>query len=395
MYQRIYFQQVVDRLQESRLRLQVIVGPRQVGKTTLMQQVMEVYRHPFDSHTADDVPNASQQWLSQAWESARMKMQVNHDTERLLVIDEIQKINNWSETVKAEWDRDTRDGRNLKVVLLGSSRTLIMQGLTESLAGRFELIRLPHWTFTEMHDAFGLTWQEYVYYGGFPGAIPYVKDYARWRQYVIDSLIEPAISKDVFFLTKVQKPQLIRQLFELGSCYSGQELSLTKVAAQLQDVGNVTTLAGYLVLLEEAGLLSGLQKFARDTARKYQSMPKFQVHNAALRTVYTDCSFDDAQASSQRWGRFVESAVGAYLVSQATLCDYRVYYWRERNDEVDFVLTRRDKVVAIEVKSGRRSMNSGLKLFAEHYHPYHTLVVGTEGIDFETFFKMDLRMLFL
>ena len=159
-------------------------------------------------------------------------------------------------------------------------------------------------------------------------------------------------------------------------------------------MGNVTTLAGYLVLLEEAGLLSGLQKFARDTARKYQSMPKFQVHNAALRTVYTDCSFDDALASSQRWGRFVESAVGAYLVSQATLCDYRVYYWRERNDEVDFVLTRRDKVVAIEVKSGRRSMNSGLKLFAEHYHPYHTLVVGTEGIDFETFFKMDLRMLF-
>ena len=185
MYQRIYFQQVADRLQEPRLRLQVIVGPRQVGKTTLMQQVMGVYAHPFDSYTADDVPNASQQWLAQMWESARMKMQVNHETERLLVIDEIQKIHNWSETVKAEWDRDTRDGRNLKVVLLGSSRTLILQGLTESLAGRFELIRLPHWTLTEMHDAFGLTWQEYVYYGGFPGAMPYVKDYIRWRQYVM------------------------------------------------------------------------------------------------------------------------------------------------------------------------------------------------------------------
>lgn len=394
MYKRIYYQQVISRLNEQRMHIQVLIGPRQVGKTTLIQQVLEEYSSPYDSYTADDVPNVSRDWLAQVWETARMKMQVNKETEHLLVVDEIQKITNWSETVKSEWDRDSREKRNLKVVLLGSSRTLIMQGLTESLAGRFELIRLPHWTLTEMQEAFGIDWTQYVYYGGFPGAVPLIGDFYRWKQYVIDSLIEPAISKDVFLSTKIMKPQLMRQLFEIGCCYSGQELSLTKVVAQLQDAGNVSTIAGYLSLLDEAGLLGGLQKFAVDTARKYQSVPKFQVHNSAFRTVYHDLRLEQALLSPEEWGRYVESAIGAYLISQAPVCDYQLYYWRERNEEVDFVLSRRGKTIAIEVKSGRRSMNTGLVQFANKFQPFRSLVIGADGLDCETFLRMDLRQLF-
>jgi len=394
-FQRPYFQQLTDRLKEERLRLQVVVGPRQVGKTTLIGQVLESLSIPYDSHTADDIQSAGQAWLATIWENARLKMRMQAHEEYLLVIDEIQKIPNWSETVKAEWDRDTREKRNLKVVLLGSSRLLIMQGLTESLAGRFELLRLPHWSLSEMEEAFGWTVEQFIYYGGYPGAAPYVGDPLRWRQYVKDSLVEPSIARDVLGSTRVLKPQLLRQLFEIGSSYSGELLALKKVAGQLQDAGNATTLSGYLTLLSEAGLLSGLQKYAADTARKYNSVPKFQVHNSALRNIYENASFEEAVVDSIQWGRLAESAVGAYLISQAALCDYELYYWREGANEVDYILCRRGRLVAIEVKSGRRQRNSGMAIFADRFHPFRSLYVGgADGISIEDFLRMDLRILF-
>lgn len=321
-------------------------------------------------------------------------MAVRGENKRLMVIDEIQKIRNWSETVKAEWDRDTREKRQLIVVLLGSSRMWIEKGLTESLAGRFELIRLSHWTYTEMKDCFGWSLPQYVYFGGYPGAAQYIQNETRWRNYVKDALIEPSISKDVLMDTRIMKPQLLRQLFEIGSSYSGELLSLTKVAAQLQDAGNVTTLAGYLHLLDECGLLCGLQKYAEDEARKYNSVPKFQVHNSALRNVYADEDFSEVIEDAKLWGRYVESAIGAHLVSQAQIYDYKVYYWRDKKDEVDFVLVRRNKKVAIEVKSGRRTTNQGLAVFSQLYHPHKTLVVGSGGLPFEDFLSMDLNLLF-
>lgn len=393
-YKRSQYKQVTERLKESRLRLQVIIGPRQVGKSTLIHQVLDTINMPFDAYNADDVVNPGQTWLSMVWEKSRMKLKQGNESERLLVIDEIHKVPNWSETVKAEWDRDTMNKTNLKVVLLGSSRMLLMQGLSESLMGRYELIRLPHWSFIEMRDAFGWTIEQYIYFGGYPGAAPYIQDLARWRQYVLDSLIEPSIAKDVIYSTRILKPQLLRQLFEIGSSYSGQLLALKKIAAQLQDVGNLTTLAGYLELLDQAGLLVGLQKYAQDKARKYNSIPKFQVHNSALRNVYDDYTSDVAMVNPEIWGRFVESAVGAYLVSQAPIYGYHVYYWRDASNEVDFVLRRNTRTVAIEVKSGRRQKNQGLVLFAEQFKPWRSIVVGGDGFTVEEFLSMPLDKLF-
>ncbi len=393
-YKRSEYQEVLDRINERRSRIQVIVGPRQVGKSTMISQVLEECQCPYDSYSADDVVGTSNNWLAQVWDAQRMKMVARGETKRLLVVDEIQKIQNWSETVKAEWDRDTREKRELMVVILGSSRMLIEKGLTESLAGRFELIRLSHWTYKEMKDCFGWNLSQYVYFGGYPGAAQYVEDEARWRNYVKDSLVEPSISKDVLLDTKIMKPQLLRQLFEIGSNYSGELLSLTKIAAQLQDAGNVTTLAGYLHLLDECGLLCGLQKYAEDDARKYNSIPKFQVHNNALRNVYVDESYSTVIEDPKLWGRYMESAIGAYLVSQACIHGYKVYYWRDSKDEVDFVLIRNRKKVAIEVKTGRRSMNAGLSKFAQIYKPYKSLVVGTGGFPCDEFLSLNLELLF-
>ena len=393
-YKRAPFTEILHRINEPRGKMQVIVGPRQVGKSTLIGQILEECTLPFDSYSADDVTGVSADWLAQVWESQRMKMSARGESKRLMVIDEIQKIKNWSETVKAEWDRDTREKRELVIVLLGSSRMLIEKGLTESLAGRFELIRLSHWTYTEMKDCFGWSLQQYVYFGGYPGAAQFINNENRWRNYVKDSLIEPSISKDILMDTKIMKPQLLRQLFELGSSYSGELLSLTKIAAQLQDTGNVTTLAGYLHLLDECGLLCGLQKFAEDDARKYNSVPKFQVHNNALRNVYIDDDFSEVIEDPKLWGRYIESAIGAYIVSQAQINDYKVYYWRDHKDEVDFILVRRKKKIAIEVKSGRRTTNQGISVFTKTYKPYKALIIGSGGLSFEEFLSMDINLLF-
>ncbi|MCD8386571.1 MAG: AAA family ATPase [Bacteroidales bacterium] len=388
------YQEIAERLNEPRNKMQVIVGPRQVGKSTLIGQVLEQCAFPYDIVSTDDNTMASAEWLREIWEAQRMKMLSRNEERRLLVVDEVQKIDNWSEIVKSEWDRDSREKRQLIVVLLGSSRMMIQKGLTESLAGRFELIRLSHWTYPQMRDCFGWNLYQYIYFGGYPGAASFIKNEQRWRRYVKDALIETTIAKDALLNTKIMKPQLLRQLFELGSSYSGEELSLTKVMGQLQDKGNVSTLASYLQILDECGLLCGLQKFAIDKARRYNSVPKFQVHNNALRSVYMDHSYHEALEDPKTWGRFIESAIGAYLVSQADLYDYKVYYWRENDDEVDYILSRLDKVIAIEVKSGRRKMNQGLVRFQQLHPPHRAIVVGPETLTCEEFLSMDLEYLF-
>lgn len=394
MFIRAEYQEVIERLKEPRMFIQVIAGPRQVGKSTLVGQVLDKITLPYNSYSADAELNVNQSWISNVWDAARNEMDYRKDSEHILVIDEIQKIDNWSEVVKKEWDRDTREKRNLKILLLGSSRLLLQQGLTESLAGRFELIRMGHWSFREMKEAFGWTLDQYIYYGGYPGTAPLVSNEVRWKRYVKDSLVESALSNDVLATTNVYKPALLKRLFELGCSYSGELLSLTKMMGQLQDKGNVTTLANYIQVLDECHLLAGLQKYSGDNARRYASVPKYQVYNNALMNVYATSSFEEQRLDLEKWGRLVESAVGSHLLNYADKLDYKVYYWREKNNEVDFIVERNHKIWAIEVKSGKRGMNKGLGLFREAFHPYRAFVVGTDGISVEEFLSADLDVFF-
>lgn len=380
-----------ERIGEPRKFMQVLAGPRQVGKSTLVQQVLKDVTLPYTLVNADGINHEDTDWIRRVWESVRINMQLQHEEEHLLVIDEVQKIDNWSEAVKAEWDKDSYEGRNLKVVLLGSSRLLIKKGLTESLAGRFELIRITHWSYAEMRDAFGYTLDQFIYFGGYPGPAKMIGNEKRWRKYIKDSLIAPAIEKDVIMTSNIYKPALMKRTFELGCGYSGELLSLTKMIGQLQDAGNVTTVAGYIDILSQCALLCGLQKYANDDSRKYNSIPKFQVFNNALLTTYKGRTFLQDRLDTDAWGRWVESAVGAYLVSQAEELEYKVYYWRERSDEVDFIVVSDNITLAIEVKSGRRKMNSGLPKFTEAFHPTRSFVVGTGGIPLETFLSSNLE----
>ena len=401
-YIRKQFYTLKERILEPRKFMQVLAGPRQVGKSTLVYQVLAQVDIPHTVEVADAVDPKDSDWIHRVWESARITMSLRGLGEYLLVIDEVQKIENWSEVVKREWDADTRNRLDLKVVLLGSSRLLLRKGLKESLAGRYELIRMPHWSLREMQDAFGVTLDEYIYFGGYPGPAHLIKDERRWRKYIKDSLVAPAIEKDVVMTSNIYKPALMKQLFELGCSYSAEILSLTKLMGQLQDAGNVTTLAGYLEILNQCSLLTALQKYSNDEARKRGSIPKYQVYNNALLTAYKGRGFVADRTDTRAWGRWVESSVGAHLLSMAEELDYEVYYWREPSRnwdagdlEVDFIIVRDGDVTAIEVKSGRRGMNVGLPAFVEAFRPKQSFVVGTGGVSLEDFLGCEVETLLL
>ena len=372
------------RLAERRRFIQVVAGPRQVGKSTLVQQVTDASALPVRQASADEPTLRGADWIAQQWEAARLSIE---DAEgAVLVLDEIQKIPGWSETVKRLWDEDTRAKRPLKAVLLGSAPLLIAQGLTESLAGRFEVLPLSHWSYAEMRAAFGWPVDAYVFYGGYPGAAPLIGDPARWARYVLDSLIETSISRDVLLLTRVDKPALLRRLFELACRYSGQVLSYTKMLGQLQDAGNTTTLAHYLELLAGAGMVCGLPKYAGDAARSRGSSPKLQVLNTALMTAASGYTLAEARADREFWGRLLESAVGAHLANAAMRGECALHYWRERNREVDFAVRAGRRLTAIEVKSGRAPQaHPGTAAFVQAFKPKRTLLVGGDGIALDDF----------
>lgn len=310
------------------------------------------------------------------------------------MIDEIQKVPNWSETVKRQWDDDTWNERNIKVVLLGSSRALILQGLSESLMGRFEEIRMTHWTYAEMRDCFGLTVDEFIYFGGYPGAVEMMQDEARWKVYVRNSMIDATVNRDIFEDVRIGKAALLRKTLELGAAYSGKILSLTKLLGEIQDAGNVMTIAGYLERLNQCGLLGTFQKFSVNDARRRASIPKFQVHNNALLTALSAGTFEQVRNDPVKWGHYVESAVGAYLISQAYRLQFEVFYWRDGNNEVDFVLRKDGKVVALEVKSNHERYTKGLDVFCQKFRPNVALIVGSGGLPLETFLETPITDLF-
>lgn len=395
MVDREEYKILLKRIQEPIKFIQVIAGPRQVGKTTMARAVSHQYNFPVHFVSADDTAEASAVWIEQQWENARLKIRAEGGEEGLLIIDEVQKIPDWSRQVKAEWDWDRRNDINLKVLLLGSSQLLLHKGLTESLAGRFELTKMTHWSFHEMQRAFDFTPEDYVLYGGYPGAAELKNEPVRWKNYIRDSLIETTLSKDILMLHRVNKPALLRNLFHLGCQYSSRILSFNKMLGQLQEAGNTTTLSHYLNLLDTAGLLTGLSKFYQSRpVHQKGSSPKLQVYNTALMTAQSRKEPKAVLNDSALWGHWVESAIGSHLLNQAWKSDFQVLYWREGSREVDFVLQYGEELVALEVKSSYKGNKSGLDTFKQKFKPNKIYLIGKNGIPWEEFLTMPVEALF-
>ncbi len=384
-FRRPVFDTLLARAKEPRRFIQVLAGPRQTGKTTLARQLLEAADLPSHYASADDPATRDRAWIEAQWTRGRLLAKEAGRSGALLILDEVQKATAWSDVIKRLWDEDTASRTPLRVVLLGSAPLLVQRGLTESLAGRFELIRVPHWSFGEMRGAFGWNLDHFLYFGGYPGAASLIDDRDRWASYILDSLVETTLSRDILLLTRVDKPALLRQLFRLGCDYSGQILSYQKMLGQLQDAGNTTTLAHYLELLAGAGLVTGLEKFSGARVRQRGSSPKLLALNTALMTASSGLTLRAAQADQDFWGRLVESTIGGHLVNGSP-GHVAVFYWRERRQEVDFILRANRHLVAIEVTSGRRKVSlPGLDAFGKAYSRVRKLLVGGQGIPVEEF----------
>lgn len=396
MYQRRHLNILTSRMAEPRRRMQIVMGPRQVGKSTLVGQFTEGVSVPFDFFAADGVNRFDSSWIPNKWQQVRMRMDIHSEQEHILIIDEVQKIRGWSEQVKKEWDEDSRSHRNLKVILLGSSRLLLQKGLEESLEGRFETIKMGYWDWQEMHEAFGFSMDEYVYFGGFPGLAPDIQDEDRWRNLMEDSIISPILTRDILEIEEIRNPALLRQVFELACIESAKELSLTKMQGTMNS-GTVPTIKNYLDILNKSMIVQPLQNYSPSRVKEKQSVPKMQVFNNAFRNRFGTFSFDEARVDPAEWGRLVESAVGAHLANRAMTDDYELFYWRnERRQECDYVLRKGQALVAIEVKSGSVDKTVGFEKFKEQFADNVTaaFIVGPHALPLDDFFIMDLKSLF-
>ena len=382
MFTRLLVAQLVDRMNEPRKFIQIVAGPRQTGKTTAVLQSLLWLGIPRYYISADDPSLTNEQWVRGEWEKAR---ELARYSEGILVIDEIQKIRNWSSIVKLLWEEDSRQRIPLKVILIGTSSLLLQKGLEESLTGQFEILFCPHWSYAECKEAFGYSLDEFLFFGGYPGAASLIDDENRWSRYLGMSIVEPAIAQDILMMEEVRKPTLLRSLFMLGSRYSAQEMSFTKMLSQLQDVGNTVTLAHYIEHLGRANLLTSLQNYSGDRLRFRKSPPKFIVYNTALMTYADGANRSSLLASPVFRGRLVESAVGAYLLARGIEEGFEVYWWRERNHEVDFVIKKGSALTAIEINSGRAKKTGGSLAFKSLYPKALSLIVGGANLSLEYF----------
>jgi predicted AAA+ superfamily ATPase len=337
--------------------------------------------------SADQPLPPGPEWVETHWDRARRAASPGARPV-LLVLDEAQKVRGWSEAVKALLDEDRRRRRDIRPLLLGSSALLVQRGLTESLAGRFLLHRCPHWSLAECEAAFGWDLDRWVFFGGYPGAARLCDDEEAWRRYVADSLVEPAIARDVLSLQPVAKPSLLRHLFAMAAQHPCEILSYTKMLGTLQDAGNTVTLAHYLRLLEASFLVSGLERVAA-RPRLRGSSPKLVLWNNALVSALAGLGFGEARDEPSFWGRLVENAFGAHLLNALSPPRFAVGYWRERDDEVDFVVDAGRKRVGIEVKSARAGRRAGLEAFRARFASARTLLVGSGGVPLEEAFRTE------
>jgi predicted AAA+ superfamily ATPase len=396
MYRRKLVDQLKKRMKEKRLFMQIVIGPRQTGKTTAVLQALKSLAKPYHFVSADDPTAISPEWLRNEWEKARL-MHKQTRKEIILAVDEIQKVPQWSSMVKYLWDEDTRKKTPVKVILSGSSSLLIQKGLNESMAGRFEVLFCPHWNYKECKTAFKYKLNDFLFFGGYPGAAALKDNIERWARYIGSSIVEPVISKDILMMEEVRKPALLRSLFTLGAAYSAQELSFTKILGQLTDAGNTVTLAHYLELLDNANILCGLSKYSANQIRSRQSSPRFMIYDTSLLIWAAGTSRKSFLELPDKRGHLVESAVGAYLLARGKEEGFSVYWWRDRDKEVDFViesgkvagssLSEEGGLTAIEVKSGRVKHTGGGMEFIRRYPHALSLTVGGENCGLDEFLE--------
>jgi uncharacterized protein len=389
-YKRSLFSTLLAELSRPTPVIHVLTGPRQVGKTTIAKQIQDSTPILTIYATADSPIPLDRSWVETQWRRAVAEGTAS-GAPVILILDEVQKVRGWSETLKLLWD-----GRpispEIRVLILGSSALLMQEGLTESLAGRFFLHRCNHWGYAECRDAFNWSLEQWIYFGGYPGAVPFIENETSWKRYITDSLIETVLARDVLQMSKVAKPVLLRHLFALAATLPAQCVSYTKMLGQLQDAGNTTTLAHYLKLLEQAFLASGLELFSRGHQRKRGSSPKLILWNNALVNALSTRSFSDSIGDAAWWGRLVENAVGAHLCNTLNSVEYTITYWREGNYEVDFVVARGRDIWAFEAKSGRSGKTAGLTRFRNRYPEAKALLVGGQGIPLKEFFSRDAAL---
>lgn len=389
MYKRKQLFILKKRIQENRRYIQIVTGPRQVGKTTMVKQLKEETVIPVFYLSADNISAVNNSWIETRWENLRLKIKSSDITECILIFDEIHKIPNWSESVKKQWDKDTFEETNIKLILLGSSQMLLQKGISESLMGRFEVIPMEQWDFKEMHEAFGFSELDYLWFGGYPGGAALIDEEKRWKDYVVDSLIEPTLYKDIFLMTRIDKPVLLRKLFELGCTYSGQILAYQKMLGQLNDAGNTTTLSHYLSLLDLGGLLSGIEKFSKDKIRQRASSPKWIVRDNALFSAMSGLTLKEVKENPKIFGRFVESAIGSHLIKQKRSHKINLFYWREKDLEVDYIIEHNNKIISIEVKSSVNKSSKGVYEFKKRYEPHKTIIIEKDSLQWSDFIKLE------
>lgn len=383
MFQRDIVDIIAGRLSEQRRFMQFVVGPRQTGKSTAVAQALDSVGKPTLEFAFDRPRDARARKLEEEWNRAR-NLAEEHG-EAILFLDEVQKVPEWSGTVKALWDEDTRRARRLHVVVAGSSSLLLQKGMAESLTGRYEEIHSTHWSFSECREAFGYSLEDFLSFGGYPGAAPLRGDIERWFDYMHNAIIEPTLNQDILQLETVRKPALLRALFEVGAVYSAQEISYRKLLGQLDDRGNTDTIAHYLNLLSNAGLMSGLQKYDEKALRRKNSSPRLLVHDTALMTTASGEDRTLLLCDREKRGHLVESSVGAYLLARSHREHFDIAWWRDGGHEVDFVVSKGRKRTAIEVKSGRIRGTSGLGAFVQEYPGTYTIIVGSDVFPLEDF----------
>ena len=347
--------------------IQIVLGPRQVGKTTGVKQLLQKYAENHCLYfSADGAISQAPSWLIDKWYTAKSISKV-----KLLIIDEIQNIENWSATLKQLWDEQVDENKSLKVILLGSSSLSIQKGLQESLAGRFQVHQVFHWNFEESKEAYNLSFEEFLTFGGYPGSYRFIEKPDEWVSYIKHSIIDPVIGKDILSQTRVKSPALFKQCFEIATSYPAQEISYTKLLGQLQDRGNTDLVKHYLQNFEGAFLLKELFKYTNKPTLTRSSSPKLLPMCPALYTINLD-----AQLNATERGRSFECVVGAALQRFPG----NVYYWRERNYEIDFIYKYGKKLIGIEVKSGAIKSTKGLEKFKAKFPASKLIIITPENL---------------